>query len=152
MQSPSLEFYYPPPVYYTFRLYYNLVGFPNKCSLLVSLDKNLFSHLFSHGNRSLPLLTPDFTPYHVSQCGSFLSLIGQYRLFYLLSLMLMIGDIISVSVSTNQQEVYTTEQLGPSSLIHCSHSHKLTFMMTHHRLTHTESLHLSVNRQALPLH
>lgn len=68
----------------------------------------------------------------MSQCGIFVSLTGQYRTFCLLSLMLRVGDIISASVSTDQQEVYTTEQLNPSSLIHCSHSHKLTYM------THTE--------------
>lgn len=46
--------------------------------------------------------------------------------------MLMVGDIISVPVSTNQQEAYMTEQFGHDGLIHCNHSHKLTY------LTHSE--------------
>lgn len=63
----------------------------------------------------------------------FFPLIGQYRTFCLLSLMLKGREIISVSVSTNQQEVYMTEQLGPNSLIHCSQSLSQTNSHTWHR-------------------
>lgn len=91
---------------------------------------------------------------HVSQCGISDLLIGQCRTFCLLSLMLIVGDIISVPVSNNQQKAYMTERLCPNSLIHCSDSNK-TPDMTHTKPSSVCCMYdryiTSLNWQGFPL-